>query len=118
MSTLSLKLYARSQPQFWLFLLAIIINLILWGYLAFNIHPKTEPIFLHYTALFGVDLVGAWYRLYFLPLGGLIIILLNFLLGWRLYQRDLFSGAVLAMVAVLGQIFLALAGIVLVFLNV
>lgn len=56
--------------------------------LAFGIKPKPEPIFLHYTTYLGVDFVGAWYLVYGIPLGSLIVSALNFGLAFVLARTD------------------------------
>ena len=56
--------------------------------LAFGIKPKAEPIFLHYTTYLGVDFVGAWYLVYGIPLGSLILSILNFGFAFALVRID------------------------------
>lgn len=56
--------------------------------LAWGIKPKSEPIFLHYTTYFGVDFVGAWYLVYGIPLGSLILSGLNFGIAFALVRTD------------------------------
>ena len=40
-----------------------------WWYVVSNIHSSSGQIFLHYTSLFGVDLVGEWWKIFYLPIG-------------------------------------------------
>ena len=56
--------------------------------LAFGIKPKAEPIFLHYTTYLGVDFVGAWYLVYGIPLGSLMLSILNFGVAFALVRID------------------------------
>jgi hypothetical protein len=37
---------------------------------------------------FGVDVIGAWWQLYFLPAIGLIILIINTVLGYLFYQKQ------------------------------
>ena len=53
-----------------------------------NIVPKDEPIALHYTSYLGVDYLGAWYLAYGLPMGSLIVGVLNLALAYVLARRD------------------------------
>ena len=76
----------------------------------------TSP--LHYNILFGVDYVGLWWRIIFIPATGLAVILVNALLGWLFCQKDQFFAHVLNFVSLLVQIILVAASFLLVFLNV
>lgn len=97
---------------------ALILQVILWIMLPFQIRPQEDPIFLHYTILFGVDYTGNWVRIFVVPGIGLTVLLVNGLLGWLLFQRDRFAAYVLCAVALLSQIFLMIAAWILIFLNV
>lgn len=113
-----IKLYLRSLPNLISLSLSVILNIAIWVWLLWQIRPQEEPIFLHYNILFGVDYVGAWWRIIFLPVTGLVIILFNATFGWLLYNRDTFIAYVLNTVSVLLQIFLLITASLLVFLNV
>jgi len=58
-----------------------------------------ESFFLHYNIIFGVDLVGEWWRVFFLPLGGLLVIAVNLAMGIFLYNSDKFFSRLLALAA-------------------
>jgi len=116
-STYPIKLYFKNHFNFIASVLSILLNLITWVWLAAQIRPQTELIFLHYNILFGVDYVGEWYKVYYVPLTGWLIIIFNFLLGWFFFSRDKFIAILLNIVNVLAQIFLALTAAILVFLN-
>jgi hypothetical protein len=49
--------------------------------LAYLVRPTAEPRVLHYTTVFGIDLVGAGTRLYLLPGVGLAALVLNAVLA-------------------------------------
>jgi hypothetical protein len=55
--------------------------------IAFFIRPVDFPIILHYNVYFGVDVIGAWWQVYFLPLIGLVILSVNTVLGYLFYQQ-------------------------------
>lgn len=113
-----LKLYLRHLPNIIMFAASIILNIITWFWLFWQIKPQADQIFLHYNILFGVDLVGPWWRIMFVPLTGLAIIFINAILGWMLFGKDKFAAQLLNAVSVLCQIFLLVAASLLVFLNV
>lgn len=113
-----LKLYVRHRPHFILITLAGLCNLAMWIWLAVNIQPGTDSIFLHYTILVGVDYIGQWWQVFYLPLTGLLIFAVNMALGCLLYNVDRFISYVLLMVNLASQALLLVAAALLVFLNV
>ena len=113
-----LKLYVTRRPTLILMLLGLFGNAAIWTEIFWNIRPQEESIFLHYNILFGVDLFGPWWKALSLPLGGLLILFINTLIGWLLFDRDPFASYLSQAIAVLCQIFLIVAAFLLVFLNV
>lgn len=112
-----LKLYLKQRSN-WLGLsLALLLNLVTWGWLGWNIRAQADPIFLHYNILFGVDFIGAWWWVFYLPLTGLVIIGVNGLIGWALFHKDKLIALLLQAVSVLSSIFLLVTAALLVFLN-
>lgn len=92
------------------FLIALGLNLFLSLYIFFVFRGSVGQISLHYDILFGVDSVGSWYRLFQMPLIGLIVLLLNLSLIFRFYlQRKLRLIRLLWVGAVGTQIFLVSA---------
>lgn len=112
-----LKLYMRHPFTAVSLGVGFFLNLVVWGWIAFQIPRGTEQIFLHYNVLFGVDTIGVWHELFVPPLGGLIIIIFNGLLGWIFFQRDKYLAHFLNATSVIVQIFLCAAAFVLVMLN-
>lgn len=96
------------------FILAILQIIVI----AVRIKPQAEPIFLHYTTYFGVDLVGAWYLLYAVPAMSILISVINAVLSNMLARRNSKAlGAICAgAAAVVGALF-TLAVFLLVRLN-
>lgn len=113
-----IRLFLKHLPNAILLGLSIALNLFSWGWLLWYIRPQQSPIFLHYNVLFGVDLTGFWYEVFFLPLAGLMIIIVNTILAWILYKKDRFAGYVLLWTAVFCQFLIAVVSGLLVFLNV
>ncbi|KKQ53617.1 MAG: hypothetical protein US70_C0001G0021 [Parcubacteria group bacterium GW2011_GWD2_38_11] len=79
--------FFRSSLVQWVFIGALLINALNWGLIAFFIRPVDFPIILHYNVYFGVDVIGAWWQMYFLPLIGLVILSVNTVLGYLFYQQ-------------------------------
>ncbi|HEX9664233.1 MAG TPA: hypothetical protein VGA49_00225 [Patescibacteria group bacterium] len=83
-----------------------------------KISPTSEPITLHYNIYFGIDLIGAWYKVYFLPLFGLIVIVVNFVLAYFLHKQEKILSYFLVAAASLAQLILLVAGVIVVLLNI
>ena len=66
---------------------AICLIISLW-YALQHLPAASEPIFLHYSSIFGVDLVGEWWKMLFLPVTGLLILLINGLASWWLFGTE------------------------------
>lgn len=61
---------------------------------------------LHYNIHFGVDLFGAWWRIFLVPLSGLVILLVNYASAIILWERERVLSYFLVSVALLIQILL------------
>ncbi len=113
-----LKLYLKHPSTFVPLLFAFFLNLVIWGWLLYNIRFQSESVFLHYTILFGVDLTGPSYMVYSLPGLGLCLILFNAAIGWMMYEKDEFVAVISNTVSCVLHLFLLIATSILVFLNV
>lgn len=96
----------------------ILIQIFLWGYLISSIRSEAGQIFLHYNIIFGVDLVGDWWKIYFLPLAGVLVILLNYFFSLTLYLVDKFLARLMSGWVLFFHLFLMIGIILLVRLNV
>ena len=113
-----LKLYFKHPATLSTIGLAALINGSIWAWLLWHIRPRAESIFLHYNILFGVDRIGNWAELLYLPLTGLSIMVINAIVGWLLFQRDKYAAYFLSAIALICQGFLFLAAARLVALNI
>lgn len=113
-----IKLYIKHLPNLIMIPLGLLLNLASWVWLLSQIKPQTDPIFLHYNILFGVDYIGEWWKVLYLPIVGLFILLINTILGWVLFGKDKFAAQVLNFTSILCQVFILIAAALLVFLNV
>src|SRR3989338_482580 len=116
--TYPIKLYFKYRLNLVMFILAFLINLSNWIWVVLKVRPQKDLIFLHYNILFGVDYIGEWWRVYFVAMTGLVIFIINFLLGWLLFNKDKFVSILMNIVNIVAQIFLLIATAILVFLNV
>ena len=81
------KDFFRSGYVHWALICSILLNFLDWGLLAYFIKAVDFPIILHYNVYFGVDLIGDWWQVYFLPLVGVMVIGVNLALGLFFYQQ-------------------------------
>lgn len=114
----SVKLYFRNLANVVCLLSALLLNIFSWLWLALQIRPQAEPIFLHYNILFGVDYMGEWWRVFYLPGAGLLLLLVNTFISWRLSGRDKFIAELINAATLFCQVFILIAALLLVFLNV
>lgn len=117
-SVYPLRLFLTKRPIQIYGAMIVLVQLLLWGYIFIQFPPRSETIFLHYNVLFGVDLVGSWWRILLLPIVGLVIAAGNGVVGWLSYQYDTFFSTVLWATAAYVQIILWFAVYVIVYLNV
>lgn len=80
--------FFKNSIVHWVLIAAIFLNLINWVLILVYIRPVDFPIILHYNVYLGVDLIGGWWQAYLLPFIGVIILLGNTLLAFRLFVRQ------------------------------
>lgn len=113
-----IKLYFKRPANSIPIIISVAVNLFIWGWLLYYIRKQADPVFLHYTVLFGVDYTGEWYQVFTVPLGGLFVFAVNLILGWILFQKDDFAGYLLNAVSAFIQIILLATAVLLVLLNI
>jgi len=113
-----LKLYLRDWWITTLIFLAVALQTAIWVYLIVNVGPSLDRVFLHYNIVFGVDLVGPWWNLYYLPLIGFIMLTINTAFSYFIYKTDKFLSRLLNFWSVFIHIFLLIAVLLLIRLNV
>ena len=96
------------------FLLALVLDIIIWIYLFLKIGPQENPVYLHYNIYFGVDLIGAWYWIYYLPALGLFILLVNFIIAQLLYRRMIIFSYLVQWLTLFLEIILLIAALLIV----
>lgn len=95
----------------------IFIQIFMWWNLIANIHPALGRVFLHYNIIFGVDLAGEWWKIFFLPAGGLLVFCINYFLSFMFYGTDKFLARLMSFWALFFHIFLLVGVVFLVRLN-
>lgn len=66
-------------------LIALLTDIFLWIYILVRGRALGDSAFLHYTIHFGVDFIGAWTLLLFIPALGLVIFAVHTGIGYWLY---------------------------------
>lgn len=112
-----LKLFLKDKWMLAPLVVSGLFNLSTWLYLGLAIKPRPEAVFLHYTVHFGVDLSGPWSQIFFLPLLGLILILINFIVAYFIYDQNKNLSRLIAIATVALEVFLFTEAIFLAFLN-
>lgn len=103
------------------FLFSILLNIVNWGLIYYRftrfLAGQTESIILHYNIYFGIDEIGNWTNIYYLPLIGIIILSVNLLGGYLFYQKDKLLSYFFLGSALFAQILLILATFFIIVVN-
>lgn len=102
-------------------ILSVLFNLINWGLIYYRftrfLAGQEESMILHYNIYFGIDKIGNWTSIYYLPLIGIAILLVNLLGGYLLYHKDKLISYFFLSTALLAQILLILATFFIIVVN-
>ncbi len=112
-----LKPYWHNKDVFRVILFSLFINFIIWIYLIDNYINIDTPIILHYNLFFGVDLLGAYIKVFLLPVSGLVILLINAILGQAFYKSERLASYLLTFNALMVQILLLISSYLIVRVN-
>lgn len=77
----------RSSLVHWILIGTIFLDVASLAMLAFYIRPIDLPIVLHYNVYLGVDVIGDWWQVYFLPVIANLFLLVNTILAHFFYQK-------------------------------
>ncbi len=113
----SIKIYLRDRWLLVTSLLSLAIQIFLWSYLFRYLPPNNESVFLHYTILVGIDLVGPAWQAYALPSGGALIMVVNYVVGFFTFPQGRFMARLLGVATLILQILLVIAVVFIVSLN-
>ncbi len=107
----------RNHLNLVFFFSALFFNILSWVFLIYFIKPSAYPLPLHYNIYFGVDLIGAYSRIFTLPLVGFLIILMNFILAFWFYLKDRLVSYILLLTSSVVQIFILIGVVSLIYIN-
>lgn len=113
-----LRSYVRDRWIMLPGLIGICLQLFHWWYVISKINPTTEQLFLHYNILFGVDLIGEWWKIYLIPLFASIIFIVNFSLSYFFYQQNRFISKFLSVLTIFYEVLILIASLLIISLNI
>jgi len=102
----------------------LIVNLAVWALLIFKFrpiamaNPEKATLPLHYNIYWGIDLFGQWYQSLILPVFGLIVLIVNFILAVFLYSQKSLASYFFIIAAVFVQFFLLVSTILMILINI
>ena len=104
----------RDTLAVWGLAAALVGNAVFWIVTAFKIRQVGEIIPLHYNVYFGVDQIGARADFLKIPELGLLVLILNLFLALNVYKHERLGAYFLILTAALMQIFLLIAGVLII----
>jgi len=96
------------------FVVSVGINLFFWIFLILKLNKLEDIVPLHYNIYFGIDMIGSKAELLKMPALGLFILLVNIFLAFRIYKHERVNAYFLLFGNSLVQIFLLIAGILII----
>jgi hypothetical protein len=102
---------------FFSIILAILVNIGLWIALFRTVVPTEAPIILHFNIRFGVDIIGNWRNLFFMPALAAGMLFLNLLLSRFFYYKERLVSYLFACTALALQLLMAVGVISLILIN-
>jgi len=102
---------------------SLILNVLLWFFLYWQlnkivqVNPQFTTIPLHYNVFFGIDQFGKWYNAFILPLTGLIILAINFVIAISVYSKKSLLSYFLTISTFLIQIILLVSSLFIIMIN-
>jgi hypothetical protein len=103
---------------FFIILLLLLVQILFpaWRILPLIYGQGTVP--LHYNIHFGVDSLGAWWRIFTVPLIGLLFLVINTIVAQTVWKREPMLAYLVVSATLLFEFFLFLAMVFIVLLNI
>lgn len=113
----ALRAYTRSRLVRFGLLFSFLLNVSIWLVLAWASQRLPDLMPLHYNIYFGIDQIGSWYQIFAMPLYGLVVLAINFFLGFVLFRFEKMISYVLIGGAFAIQILILMASISVLYIN-
>jgi hypothetical protein len=94
-----------------------LLNLINWLVLYIKIKPGKPGVILHYSVVFGSDLIGKSSYLYWIPAIALALLIVNFFVAAVFYRKEKLAAYFLNFSSIAVQVIFLVATIVLISIN-
>lgn len=98
-----MKVYFRDRLILVSFFASLALNIILWVIVAGKFGISGERVPLHFNVVSGINAIGSAWALYQLPASGLIVFLINWVLGISIYEHQRLFSYFLGWTAVFAQ---------------
>ena len=99
------------------FIIALLFNVAMWVMIYLKVAPTDQTVVLHYNILSGIDLLGQWYQIYTLPLIGIVLLVFNYVVAYRIYSRQVTFSYFLTIASSLEQIILLISTFFVILVN-
>ena len=99
--------YWTDPTVFFALVLALLANIAMWLTVLFVIQPTDQPVILHYNVYFGIDSIGDWRNIYFMPALALLFLLVNIVLSRFFYYKERLASYLFALMALVIQLLMA-----------
>jgi hypothetical protein len=109
--------YWTDPVIFFSLVFAVLVNAGLWIALFWTVTPTDAPIILHYNIYFGVDTIGGWKSLFFMPMLAAMLLFLNAVLSRYFYYKERMVAYLFAGAALILQILMAVGVISAIIIN-
>ena len=96
------------------FLFGIFVNVFFWVFLFIKFKTLEEIIPLHSNVYFGIDMIGPKFELLKMPILGVVILLMNVVLAFKIYKHERMNAYFLLFGNSLVQVFLLAAGMLII----
>jgi hypothetical protein len=109
--------FFQSHLVQWILIGTIFLAAASWAVLIIYIRPVDLPIVLHYNVYLGVDVIGDWWQVYFLPIISDLFLIINTILAYLFYQKKERLAAYIFLLTsffVAAGILIAIAGLIMI----
>jgi len=110
--------FFKNRIVLWIISLNLVLNFSNWAILWWFVKPVDSLIILHYNVYFGVDMVGNWKSVFFLPGIGLLLFFINFFLAFYFFKKlERIACHILLMASLMIQLSLFIASSSIILIN-
>lgn len=80
------RIFFSKKPVFWSIIITLSLNCYIWYLINHYVDFSKTSHVLHYNVYFGIDLLGSPLNLFFIPIIGLAIFLLDLIFAFSIYD--------------------------------